>query len=820
MSGSSARPDRDRPLSPGEALAGRFRVVRRVAQGGMGVVYEAFDEKLQRRIALKCARGGHGQHLTPEVRLATEVSHPNICKIYEIHNAETAEGPVEFFTMEFLDGPTLARRLGESPMEGAEAERIARQLCAGLAEAHRHGIVHGDLKSANVILTRNPDESLRAVITDFGLARAANAEAKAGGTRGYMAPELYKGAASSVASDIYALGVMLHELACGYRPDERAQMLASTLTKTAEGGETGHGERAASVTAPPLHSRWDRVIRKCLLEAPEERYQSADEIQRALGPSRKLRNTLLAAGVLALAGAAAFIAYERASAPPQTVKLSMEGVRGEGGLEEAAAQLSEAGRKEIARLKRSVKTGIQVLPAGRSSAATHRLAAELTARGEKIGLHARLSEAQSGAPVMEWTAEYERWQLRYAPVALAGVVSRGLHLPALETYGRVGKAEWADYQRGVALLPDDGKLDDALQAFRGVAAADPDSAPAFAGMAEVERRKYFLTKNKEWEQEALASLGQAELRNSDFAELHRIAGLLEFDRGRVLEAIAREARATEFQPPNEDAFLRLGQLYRRNGQLGEARQAYGEAQRIAPGDVRVYQALGNVYFDESDFPGASKAWETAVRLAPERAALRSLLAASYVSQGRFREAEGELREALRHENTRETLVELGHVLLYQKRDADAAGVLLQAAAIDGGDPWAWLYLGLAYGRTERQAEARRAFTRGLALAEADVEREPRSGRFRAMLGYLCAQLGDVERGRAEAAQSMQLAPADNDTLWWSALTYERAGNRADALKALERAPRPVLDDLRRWPEAAALAGDAGFERLAANSRGR
>src|SRR5689334_14614142 len=128
----SPEPQRiDDPVAPGQLLAERFRIVRRIAQGGMGVVYEAYDEKLGRRIALKCARGGHSARLSPEVRLATEVSHPNICKIYEIHSAQTAEGPLEFFTMEFLEGPTLFRRLGEGPLPRKEAEGIARQLCAG-----------------------------------------------------------------------------------------------------------------------------------------------------------------------------------------------------------------------------------------------------------------------------------------------------------------------------------------------------------------------------------------------------------------------------------------------------------------------------------------------------------------------------------------------------------------------------------------------------------------------------------------------------------------------------------------------------------------
>src|SRR5580704_5697209 len=110
------------PVAPGQLLADRFRVVRRIAQGGMGVVYEAYDEKLDRRIALKCARLGHDRRLCPEVRLATEVSHPNICKIYEIHTTESPDGPLEFFTMELLEGPTLSRRIEEGPLPPKEAE--------------------------------------------------------------------------------------------------------------------------------------------------------------------------------------------------------------------------------------------------------------------------------------------------------------------------------------------------------------------------------------------------------------------------------------------------------------------------------------------------------------------------------------------------------------------------------------------------------------------------------------------------------------------------------------------------------------------------
>src|SRR5580704_12670225 len=107
----SFKAPRDDPFSPGESLLDRFVIVRRVAEGGMGIVYEAMDSRLQRRVAIKCAKAGFGNRLPPEVRHAREISHPNVCRIFDIHTAPTAEGDVDFLSMEFLEGQTLAERL-------------------------------------------------------------------------------------------------------------------------------------------------------------------------------------------------------------------------------------------------------------------------------------------------------------------------------------------------------------------------------------------------------------------------------------------------------------------------------------------------------------------------------------------------------------------------------------------------------------------------------------------------------------------------------------------------------------------------------------
>ena len=810
----SPQPQRlEDPLAPGQLLAGRFRVARRIAQGGMGVVYEAFDEKLGRRIALKCARGGRGQYLSPEVRLATEIAHPNICKIYEIHSTEDAGEPLEFFTMEFLEGPTLSQRLEESPVPRQEAETIARQLCAGLAEAHRNRIIHGDLKSANVILTKDPDGAMRVVITDFGLARSALNPGVSGGSPGYMAPELYAGAPTTVASDIYALGVILHELASGFRPHVRVAMLASTLTQPPQDSPAKSDRQRLTALSqaplPPLHSRWDPILKCCLQVDPSRRYETVDQVFKALGPSVARRRLLMFAGAIALASLAAVATYWQSTAPEKTVRLDVVVAQATPELAARQRQLLQGASREISKLPNSAQIAFSV----HASRATHQLSADLAPKAGKVALHAVLRDLRSGAPVTEWLADYEPAQLRYAPVALAGVVSSAFHLPALTTYTTVKPAAAASYQQGIALLPDDGKIDQALAAFQSAARLDPDSALPFAGLAEAQRRKSSLTHLQQWRAQAMASWAQAELRNPDCAEVHRIAGLLEYDRNRPEQATARMLRATEFQPPHPDAFRRLGQLYYQSGQLPEALQAYSESQRLAPGDVRVYQDLATLYNGQSNFAEASKALEKAVAMAPDRPRFRKLLAASYQDTGRFAEAESELRAVLKQDSSAESLVQLGHVLLYQRREKEATDLLAHAAQLDGENGDAWLYLGLAYQRTGRAGEARRAFQRGLSIAEQETVRVPRSGQNHALLGYLCAQTGQTERARLEAAQAVQFSPGHNNTLWMTALTYDRMGERATALKVLEGAPRSLLEDLARWPEASGLTGDAGFSHL-------
>src|SRR5512139_3095791 len=204
-------------FAPGTMLAGRYRIVARLGRGGMGEVYRADDLRLGQPVALKflpttveqdpAAR----ERLFAEVRHARTVSHPNVCRVYDIGEEQGRY----FLTMEYIDGEDLAsllRRIGRLP--GGKALEIARQLCAGLAAAHGKSVPHRDLKPSNVMI----DGRGQARITDFGLAAEAGpatSPADYAGTLAYMAPERFQGIPASVQSDLYALGLILYETFTG-----------------------------------------------------------------------------------------------------------------------------------------------------------------------------------------------------------------------------------------------------------------------------------------------------------------------------------------------------------------------------------------------------------------------------------------------------------------------------------------------------------------------------------------------------------------------------------------------------------------------------
>src|ERR687884_30623 len=288
----------------GSVFDGRYRIVRKLGAGGMADVYLAEDQELGRRVAIKILNDRHAaddsfvERFRREAKNAAGLSHPNIVSIYDRGEAEGTY----YIAMEYLDGRSLKELIvGRGPAPVSVAIDYARQILAAVRFAHRHGIVHRDIKPHNVLV----DGEGRVKVTDFGIARAgASQMTEAGsivGTAQYLSPEQAKGTAVDQRSDIYSVGVVLYELLTGKVPftgDTAVEIAMRHLSSVPE---------PPSALREDVSPELDMVVLRALAKDPDDRYQTAEEmdaelerIQRGLSVSSETADT--ATAVLAGAG--------------------------------------------------------------------------------------------------------------------------------------------------------------------------------------------------------------------------------------------------------------------------------------------------------------------------------------------------------------------------------------------------------------------------------------------------------------------------------------------------------------------------------------
>ena len=794
-------------FQPGELLDGRFRVVRQVGEGGMGQVYETQDEKLDRRVALKFAKTGFRKRLPPEVRHAREISHPNVCKIFDIHTTATDRGEIDFFTMEFLEGDTLSDRLRAGPLPEREARALAHQLASGLAAAHANQVIHGDLKSSNIILTKAADGSLRAVITDFGLARGREAALTSvasgvdGGTPGYMAPELLRGQKATVASDIYALGVIFYEMLSGTRV----------------------------VPKPPrVHPKWDPILARCLDSNSARRYQSADQIVSALAP--RSRGWLLAtAAGLVLVVVAGAGSYQIGTRPKETVRLAVlpfetdpaNRARTDRLLDEAAGwlrQVKGARTLEFVLVQPDTRGSKKIDTPDKATKllkATHVLTGTLQWKNGRALLQTALSDATS-LQLKQWQAEYEPKEVQYIPLALAGVVTGALHLSPLNSEVAVKPAAAVDFSTGVTLARRDDRLDAALPLLERAVAADPDSPFTHARLAEALLLKYHVTGDSHPLDRARLSLRNAEKRNPDLALVWLVSGIL----GEYTKAYAvSEAdlqRARELEPRNADVWRHLGSVYENGNRLSEAEVAYQKAIELEPGYFKNYQELCAFYGDHGNYDQAIRQCRQAIAQAPDMAAVHYTLTRVYLLWGRYPDAERESLMTLKLDPMSPRALNAHAIALSDQRQyRKAIPFFEQRARLDPETELAYVNLGTGYRLANQPENATRAYQKGADLARAQLSGNLKDGTVRSHLAYLYARLNDRRQAEYEAGQALQLAGGSVDAAFFVVMTYEALNERERALNLVSKAPPELLRRLKydAQPDLAGLHMDTRFQQL-------
>ncbi|HEY3938617.1 MAG TPA: serine/threonine-protein kinase, partial [Bryobacteraceae bacterium] len=285
-------------FQPGQLVAERFRIIRLISRGGMGEVYETFDERLSVRLALKTLRPEFAsdadalERFRREIRITRDFGHPNLCRVYELvehrlpaDDSQSVNRVVTCLTMQLMSGETLQQYLARAgPLSPQEALPLIEQMAGAISALHENGIIHRDLKPSNIMITPASGGELRAIVMDFGLAKPFATDQELfesgsdfhAGAPFFLAPELVAGEKPSVASDVYAFGLIIDEMVTtggAFAGDTVEAILYQKLW-----GEP----KDPQSRAPALPENWAKTIRRCLQREPEARFVSARDAIREL----------------------------------------------------------------------------------------------------------------------------------------------------------------------------------------------------------------------------------------------------------------------------------------------------------------------------------------------------------------------------------------------------------------------------------------------------------------------------------------------------------------------------------------------------------
>jgi tetratricopeptide (TPR) repeat protein len=603
-------------LTPGTLIAARYEIESLLGRGGMGEVYRAHDRLLNETVALKTIRADQSASATVtsslqrEIQTARKVTHPNVCRVFDlgVHTfEEDSRPPLQFLSMELLEGETLQARIErQGRLPGAEALPLAIQMAEGLAAAHAAGIIHRDFKSGNVIVISGADRADRAVITDFGLARAdrkvditttASLSSRQFliGTIGYMSPEQLTGGRITPASDIYSLGIVLFEMTTGQLPFHDAHFVQAAVERVSGNLPSVHQ------LAPDLDARWERVIRRCLQTKPEARISPAAAVADALRrprfpvPKVELTRRQWAAATAAFAAAVAAPVAWYARRQPYVPRAEAQHWY-ERGIEHVYETTYDAARKAL-------EQAVAIDP---NYAPSH---AYLAFALRELDYPERSrEEILSALALLERNRHSAEDALRVKALQLFISANYDLAQPLIDDLARraQGRArQQAGIEQGMLAMYRN-KLADAQKVFESVLAADPSEAGAQLRIATVYARQ---RKNDL----AIKSFDQAE---NLFRAANNIDGITEtlFQRGvffaranRSAEAIpvfekgiaiARDTGDTHHEVRLEMA---LGTAFVNLGQTSRGQQITEEAIKKAIDSKMEHAAavglldLGNVY---------------------------------------------------------------------------------------------------------------------------------------------------------------------------------------------------------------------------------
>ena len=823
----------------------------------MGVVYQARDTELGRFVALKffppqlVSSRERIARFRQEARAISALNHPHIATIYGIE--DTSE--FKFLVLEYLPGGTLQEKLAAHKSSGVrpslrQALEWAIQMAEGLAHAHKHCIVHRDIKSSNVLFTGEG----RIKIADFGLAKTtASGETDVAsltasgctlGTPLYMSPEQARGQDVDERSDIFSLGIVLFELIAGEVPFQRLNTLAVL-------------HNIVYTPAPPLSQFRDDVpealqsiISRMLEKDPASRYQTATDLLAQLRalyaglwsdsplqissqetimlptarwnrPWRRIAVVAaLATGLLAAAAVPDFrhrvAGWTHAQPIPAEKRIAVllfQNIGGDPSIQVLSDGLMEVVSNALTQIEQ-FHGALLVVPAAdvrkeditSARDAGRLLGANLALTGsvQRIGgrdvrIMINLVETRTVTQVRTETIRAKLPDLAAVQDEVVEKVARMLELAfqpkaaqSLKAGNTTVSAAYPLYVEGLGYLrrydrPEN--IGNAVAAFQRALAMDANYVLAYVGLAEAFWRRYDLFKDSQFIDAALENCSRALALDDQLAAAHITMGTIRAGKGQSELARAEFQTALKLDPLSADAYRELATTYGAMGRNDLAVATYERAIELRHDDWWSVKQLGVFYFKNGRLDEAERCFREVIRLTPDSAKAYSNLGGTYLKMVRYEDAAAQFRKSLSIAPTSDAYANLGYLYYWNGNYAQAALQFQKATELAPNNAVFWGYLADAYrwAPAPLPSKAPEAYRHAIELAQTEVKVNPQNGQLRSQIATWRAALGMWKEASSEIAKAISQSGSDGAVQFDAALVYEQAGERPRALHALQSA---------------------------------
>jgi len=843
---------------------GRYVIRSRLGAGNMGEVYLAQHTQLRHHVAIKRlapklrSDAQFHQRFLREGQRASALNNPHIARVYDV----LEEKGELLLVMEYVEGATLRQHLKE-PVRVEEFLKIGIQCAEALEAAHEKGILHGDIKPENIMLT--PEDQVK--ILDFGVAKrfavldqlaetqSTDADAHTvSGTPAYMAPEVLLLKQPDGRADIFSFGVVSYEMLSGRHP-----FLADGLAATI--GRILHEE-------PPPLSNIDRdipdpvsgVVTRALAKDPAARYASARElvddlraVQKGSQPSPqpplhtgpRLRRPV-PLGVLAVAVLALIIWYilrPKIPAEPRLAILAFPSLDNTPESQIIGKGIRESLNAHVAQLAPSLDvvpttvvtrnidgswtdTPVDAAAAARQCRANLTLRGTVYISGNRVIVHYVLTNIEVEKELSGDVVEGDRGDLysledrvAQSVIGRLGVTVNAQVLQAAPAHAPAVGGAFEPYLKGRGYIENYDRpenVESAVDAFKHSIALDSKFALAYSGLGKAYWRKYESTKDTEWLKSARQACMQAVALDGRLPEARVCLGRLDNVGGQYEKAIQEYQLALDEQPANDEAYVGLAAAYEGLNRPSDAEKTYRRAIKLRPEYWAGYNWLGVFYYGQGRYADAAEAFSEMVGRAPDSFVGYSNLGLAYLFQGRYGDAISAFQHSVSLRPNAPAYTNLATAYFYERHYEQASSMYNEAIKLEPQDYLLWGNLGDAlYWSPGGRSSASDAYRKAVALANEQLKVNPHDARTLSFVAWYYAALGDRDLALSSAQRTVQPAPRDPELMINVALVYNQFGQTARTIEWLRKAvaagyPTTIVHDT---PNFESLKANSAFQDL-------